>query len=92
MNGVTKGTGSGHPIVGGFPFNFHNSGGYGGSYLTVSLQYTGITSGHTPYAWGNFNSDFAYLVTMSNSSANTSLPDPSTYAYIGLAGSYLTTG
>ena len=91
MNGVTKGTGSGHPIVGGFPFNFHNSGGYGGSYLPVSLQYTGIPSG-TPYAWGNFNSNFAYLITMSNSSASTSLTDPSTYAFIGLAGSYVTTG
>lgn len=92
MNGVTQGTGSGHPIVGGFPFNFYNSGGYGGSYLTLSLQYTGISSGHIPYAWGNYNSNFAYLVTMSNSSANTSLTTPATYAFIGLAGSYVTTG
>ncbi len=89
LNVVTYGTGSGHPVISGFPYNFLNTSGYGGSLCIPSLQGTAISSGHTPIAWGVSNSDDLYLMTMSNTASNASLVI-SNYNTIGICGSYIT--
>ena len=77
-------------LVSGFPFPFHNTGGYGGSLMQVSLQGFTFSSGHIPFGWGEFNSDRMFLFTMSSNAANNNLATPPNYKTINVSGTYIT--
>ena len=77
-------------LISGFPYNFHNTGGYGGSLMKLSLYGFTFTSGHIPFGWGLFNSDKLYLYTMASGSAIGNLATPPNYQSINVSGTYIT--
>lgn len=77
-------------LISGFPFNFHNTGGYGGSLMTLGLYGFTFSSGHIPFGWGLYNSDKMYLRTMSSGAAIGNLPTPPIYQSINVSGTYIT--
>ena len=91
LNVVSQNSASLPLLVGGFPFNFRNTGGYGGSLMQVSLQGFTFSSGHIPYGWGLYNSDKMYLFTMSSNALNSNLATPGNYKTINVSGTYITT-
>lgn len=92
LNVVSQNSASLPLLVSGFPFNFHNTGGYGGSLMQVSLQGFTFTASHIPYGWGLYNSDQMYLFTMSSNAGNTNLATPPNYKTINVSGTYITPG
>ena len=89
MDTVTYGTGSGTPVITGFPFNFANTGGYGSSLCVVSHYGTAIASGRIPLAGGVSNTTNLHLYTMGNSSATAAMVI-SNYNTIQVSGTYIT--
>lgn len=77
-------------LISGFPFNFHNTGGYGGSLMQVSLSGFVFSSGHVPFGYGEYNSDRMFLYTMSNNAALSNLATPGNYKSINVSGTYIT--
>ena len=77
-------------LISGFPFPFHNTGGYGGSLMQVSLVGFTFSSGHIPFGYGEFNSDRMFLYTMSNNAAFSNLATPANYKSINVSGTYIT--
>ena len=92
LNIVSQNSASLPLLVSGFPFNFHNTGGYGGSLMQVSLQGFVFTASHIPFGWGLYNSDKMYLYTMSSNASNNNLATPGNYKTINVSGTYITPG
>jgi len=92
LNVVSQNSASLPLLVSGFPFNFHNTGGYGGSLMQVSLQGFSFTASHIPFGWGLYNSDQMYLFTMSSNAGNNNLATPPNYKTINVSGTYITPG
>ncbi len=90
LNTVAQNSASLPLLVSGFPFNFHNTGGYGGSLMQVSLQGFVFTASHIPFGWGLYNSDKMYLYTMSSNALNNNLATPANYKTINVSGTYIT--
>jgi len=90
LNIVAQNSASLPLVITGFPYNFHNTGGYGGSLMTIAPSGFTISSGHIPFGYGFYNSDKLILRTMASGAAYGNLATPSNYQSINVSGTYIT--
>jgi len=90
LNIVAQNSASLPVVITGFPYNFHNTGGYGGSLMTIAPSGFTISSGHIPFGYGFYNSDKLILRTMASGAAYGNLATPSNYQSINVSGTYIT--
>jgi len=90
LNIVAQNSASLPVVITRFPYNFHNTGGYGGSLMTIAPSGFTISSGHIPFGYGFYNSDKLILRTMASGAAYGNLATPSNYQSINVSGTYIT--